>query len=259
VAWKKFFALKQELTGHRYSLTDRLRLFHGTITPTILYASEAWTLTTDLEHRLRRTQRQMIRMILHAPRRKHHNENTTLQQTQHPTPPQTPRTEPMTPSLNDSDDSGSDADSSPPTPHKPPQPDDDATTDLEPWVDWIRRCTHEAETRMKKLKLDDWVTIQRRRKWRWAHKLATNTNDTWTTTALQWDPTLDNQLKPRRRAGRPKTRWTDDIREYIQQYKRQLQDDTTCPDTTTQNNDHDHNINNALVDQIQALPQDDMV
>lgn len=68
-AWRHFHMLKQKLTGHRYSLRDRLRLFHGTVTPTILNGCEAGTLTTESENRLKRTQRQIPRMILHAPRR----------------------------------------------------------------------------------------------------------------------------------------------------------------------------------------------
>ena len=72
-AWRTFYRLKHELTGHRYSLNDRLRLFHGTVTPTVLYGCEAWTMTAELDNRLKRTQRQMLRMILHAPTRR----NTT--------------------------------------------------------------------------------------------------------------------------------------------------------------------------------------
>ena len=56
LAWRKFYKIKQELTGRSYSLSDRLRLFHGVITPTILYGAEAWTLTVDLENRIQRTQ-----------------------------------------------------------------------------------------------------------------------------------------------------------------------------------------------------------
>ena len=114
-AWKKFFTLKQELTGRRYSLSDRLRLFHGTVTPTVLYSCEAWTLTNELEQRLKRTRRQMLRMILHAPRRKIANEandNTTRGYTQQPstealtntattTPTTTCETTPTTASLVD--------------------------------------------------------------------------------------------------------------------------------------------------------------
>ena len=68
-AWQKFYTLKQELTGKHYSLNDRVRLFHGTVTPTVLYGCEAWALSTELEHRLQKTQRQMLRMILGVPRR----------------------------------------------------------------------------------------------------------------------------------------------------------------------------------------------
>ena len=51
-AWKRFHSLKQELTHKQYSLKSRVRLFHRSITPTALYASGAWTMTTELEHRL---------------------------------------------------------------------------------------------------------------------------------------------------------------------------------------------------------------
>jgi len=37
-SWRKFHFLKQELTTKSYSLKGRLRLFHGTVTPTMLYA-----------------------------------------------------------------------------------------------------------------------------------------------------------------------------------------------------------------------------
>ena len=103
-AWKKFYMQKQELTGKHYSVNDRLRLFHGTVTPTVLYGCEAWALSTELEHRLQKTQRQMLRMILRVPRRIIHTTS----------------------------DNGSDVTS---------EPDcditiEDAAENLEPWVDW---------------------------------------------------------------------------------------------------------------------------
>ena len=64
-AWGKFHAMKQELTGQRYSLKDRMRLFNGAVTPTLLYGSEAWAMTKELDNRIKRVQRQMLRMIIH--------------------------------------------------------------------------------------------------------------------------------------------------------------------------------------------------
>ena len=52
-----------------FPLHTRLRLFDGTITPTVLYACTSWTLTNDLLTILQRTQRRMLRLILGAPRR----------------------------------------------------------------------------------------------------------------------------------------------------------------------------------------------
>jgi hypothetical protein len=210
-AWRKFYKLKQELTGTRYSLTDRLRLFHGTITPTVLYAAESWTLTTELENRLRRAQRQMLRMIIHAPRRRHVIEPQTTQ----PETTQCNTTTSMKSTITVCSSSDSAVDSTTPE-RQPSTPTDNIDdTELEPWADWIKRSTHEVEERMKRLKLDDWVSIQRQRKWKWAEKLALCKDPTWTTIALQWDPTVDPRLKARRRPGRPKTRWADDIYKFI--------------------------------------------
>ena len=47
--WKKFCLLKHELTTKTYSIKDRLRLFHGTVTPTVLYGCSSWTLTVELK------------------------------------------------------------------------------------------------------------------------------------------------------------------------------------------------------------------
>eukprot|EP00973_Karenia_brevis_P076475 10624414-Karenia_brevis.AAC.1 len=138
--WKKFFSLKQELLSKAYSLHDRLRLFQGTVTPTVLYGCTSWTLTVELEGRLRKAQRQMLRMIVKSPRKHqtqpntttstHNNCTTTMAQTEH-----------------NSDDDTSDASSNNDNPNHTLE-DMTAEETLEPWADWIRRCTHDAETRM---------------------------------------------------------------------------------------------------------------
>ena len=69
-AWKKFYAHKKILCDRHYSLADRLKLFDAIITPSVLYGCESWTLTADLEHKLRKAQRHMLRSILRSGRRR---------------------------------------------------------------------------------------------------------------------------------------------------------------------------------------------
>ena len=160
-AWRKFHLLKQELTTKTYSLKGWLKLFHGTVTPTILYASSAWTITAELQNKIRRTQRQMLRMILSSPRRRRtpalHVTNTLTAPDDH---------EDNTATIIDDDDSDSnpnDVDSDPPNDDiRIPTVDDDEA--MKPWVDWMKRCTHEAEKQMTDLGIQDWVSEQRRRK-----------------------------------------------------------------------------------------------
>ena len=68
-AWKKFMMLKDELTGKVYSLHHRMKLFQSFIGATVLYGSEAWSLTKKMEQRLLRVQRRMLRMVLGHGRR----------------------------------------------------------------------------------------------------------------------------------------------------------------------------------------------
>ena len=95
--------------------------------------------------------------------------------------------------------------------------------------------------------IEDWVSQQRRRKWRWAQRVANETYDKWTVTALTWDPTLDSHLNARRRQARPKTRWTDDINYHIEARRHNENNTTTNNSNTTATqqhrlqNNHDHN------------------
>ena len=68
---------------------------------------------------------------------------------------------------------------------------------------------------MQRLKLDDWTVIQRTRKWRWAREVALAPDEEWMSMMLRWEPYLDDKFNARRRQGRPKTRWTDDLVGYI--------------------------------------------
>ena len=185
LAWKKFHAQKQELTGKAYSLNDRLRLFNGTIMPTILYGSETWTTTKEIEQRIKTTQRQMLRMIVRVPRRV---------------------VEPSGESAGS--DVTSEGDSS-------PEVEIEAEAELEPWSEWIQRATHEAENRMRQLNIQDWVSLQRSRKWKSSRQIATCTGDSWILDALTWDPYPRWRMAVSRRIGRPTKRWSDDVKQYF--------------------------------------------
>ena len=123
---------------------------------------------------------------------------------------------------------------------------DDDEDGLEPWTDWIKRTTREAEQQFEKLGLDDWVSHQRRRKWRWASHVARGCKDKWTYRALVWNPALDPDCKAQRRHGRPLTRWTDDLMQFMQQLttttdnnNNNLDKDNDNDNTTTNNNNDD--------------------
>ena len=135
-AWAKFLSLKDELTNKQYSLNCRLKLFQSTVSSTMLYGCAAWTLTKNLEQQIRRTQRQMLRMMIGSGRRIVCAESKAI----------------------------------------------------EPWVDWLKRTTHQAEDRLRELKIPDWISAHRRLKLHWAKRLATTEDHTWTWRAMMWDP-----------------------------------------------------------------------
>jgi hypothetical protein len=85
---------------------------------------------------------------------------------------------------------------------------------LEPWLAWIRRVTSSVEQHMAKLKLDDWVEQQRRRKSAWACHGARRTDGHWSTGVLSWVPAE----KSERNQARPYKRWTDDLELFANDY-----------------------------------------
>jgi hypothetical protein len=179
-AWKKFMVFKHELTNKQYSINDRIRLFDSTVSPTFLYGCAAWSLTKQMELKIKRTQRRMLRLVIgHARRR-------VLERTS-------------------------------------PESDSSSTEDLssdwkdgkvlEPWVEWITRVTHEAETRLAKCNIEDWVTLCRRRKWQWGFKVANMSRERWAFQAARWQPSWS--VKAKRPPGKPKLRWEDAIKQLL--------------------------------------------
>ena len=80
---------------------------------------------------------------------------------------------------------------------------------LEPWADWIKRCTHYAEHTLHTLGIADWVTQRRQQQQALAARVAAHNHDRWTIRALEWDPQIDPRLVAKRRTGRPCRRWAD--------------------------------------------------
>ena len=87
--------------------------------------------------------------------------------------------------------------------------------ELEPFVEWIQRVTHNAEERLKLLNIRNWVEEARLKKWKWARNLYMQKSpEKWSTRALHWNPQIHyDRPKPtaRRRPTRPNLRWLDDI------------------------------------------------
>jgi hypothetical protein len=179
-AWKKFMVFKQELTNKQYSINDRIRLFDSTVSPTFLYGCAAWTLTKQMELKIKRTQRRMLRLVIGHGRRR------VQVRTSH------------------ASDSSSAEDLS---------SDLEGDEVLEPWVEWITRVTHEAEARLSKCNIEDWVTLCRRQKWQWGSKVANMSWERWAFQAARWQPSW--RVKAKRPPGKPKLRWEDAIKQFL--------------------------------------------
>ena len=88
--------------------------------------------------------------------------------------------------------------------------EDSADDAGETWIEWIQRSTYIAEEHLARAKLDDWVTEQRRRLFRWAGHAARRTDNRWSTRVLEWQP-----IDGKRLIGRPKRRWSDTLNDYF--------------------------------------------
>ena len=86
---------------------------------------------------------------------------------------------------------------------------------LESWVDWMKRTARDAEDKLRKLKIDDWVTMQQKQKWNWAARVAQHNEYRWTFHAIRWDPLLHTKRSGLRKQDRPQKRWHDNITEYL--------------------------------------------
>ena len=165
----------------------------------------------------------MLRMVIGTPRRRH----TDVRPTPSATGPQEPPSTPAPGSGADSTD-GEDVDSNPPNANlgneagdadsdnidnnKDKQLEND---DLEPWVEYIKRVTRQAEAFMHKHKIQDWVTMQRKMVWRCAARVANQLPHEWPQRVLHWHPSLHTDQTGQRHHGGQWKRWDDDIRGFL--------------------------------------------
>ena len=174
--------------------------FRSDCEPGGLYGSETWTLTKEMAKQLRTTQRRMLRKILGQGRRRVQRAEGTINDTE-------------TAESEEAEAEGGADDG---------REEEDDRDELEPWVDWIKRVTHNAESSLEKLRIKTWVEQARRRKWKWAAKLLSEPGEQkWSQIILDWNPQVHfDAPKPsaRRRPGRQNMRWADELKNYVKNH-----------------------------------------
>ena len=241
-AWRKFNLLRHELTSKTYPLKSPLRLFEGTITPTVLYGCTAWTLTKDMVTKLQRAQRRMIRMVIGTPRRHNGTPRTHTSQT-------SPTSNDDGDATNsDSDDQSTDdvaSTSNEKTIEKiANSPDED---DMEPWPDFIKRTTRIAEETINKFAIEEWTVLLYNRNWRWASRIAYQSQSRWSHLATQWEPEIHDKRCKGRRQARPRKRWDDELKHFLISNLRRDTDNNneqTVDENSTDNDDGNTTTNN---------------
>ena len=190
-AWKNFFAHKAQLCNRSFRLRDRLRLFESVVTSSVLYGSGCWTMTQSREQKLRTTQRKMLRWIVGVGRKQRAQQQQTTQ----------------------GDDEGEEDEEEPEPLEEQGEAETKEPLELEDWVVFIRRATNIAEEALAKVKLEDWIAGQRRRKWRWAGHAARRHDNRWSNRVLHCI-----ELDGKRPQGHPKTRWRDAIESFFRNH-----------------------------------------
>ena len=79
------------------------------------------------------------------------------------------------------------------------------TSNLEPWVDFLRRTAHWTDDHLKTAGLSEWTVLWKRRKWQWAAKLLGEGPGKWSVKATLWQPLVHSNIPRGRRQARSKT------------------------------------------------------
>ena len=92
---------------------------------------------------------------------------------------------------------------------------------IEPRVDWIRHVARDIETHMSKLRILDWVVLQRRRQHTWSSHVVRRIDGRLATTLLTWDPEAglrQGGTGTGQRQGRPRRRGADVLEEFCVEF-----------------------------------------
>ena len=117
--------------------------------------------------------------------------------------------------------------------------------DLEPWPSFLKRATRIAEDMIDKLGIEKWTVAQQKRKWRWASRVAHQTQDRWAHLVSKCQPEVHEKRCRGRRQARPRKRWDDDIAAFLATYPRNddNDDDNDNNDGPPTENDDDKDGN----------------
>eukprot|EP00973_Karenia_brevis_P085871 11910568-Karenia_brevis.AAC.1 len=81
----------------------------------------------------------------------------------------------------------------------------------EPWQEYWTRATHTIEDFAASCGSTPWEVAQRKKKWQFARRVATDDVNKWSFRLLLWRPWF--RVAAKRDVGRPQTRWDDSIRQ----------------------------------------------
>ena len=158
-------------------------LFDMVITPTMNYASGTWTLSKEHERMIQSTQRKMLRLIIHTQvkyktKTQGRNENKVMEVGKPDKEKDGEEEKENNGSSEDETDDGNssttdrDQDSDISFMNDTDEEIDTAEIEEEDWIEYIKRSTDEAMERMKTAKIQCWIKVHRRMKWRLAMRIA---------------------------------------------------------------------------------------
>ena len=84
----------------------------------------------------------------------------------------------------------------------------------EEWPEYMQRTTHYMEHVSSELGHESWDALQRRRKFRFAGRVARSTDGRWARRLLHWTPWFRLPASFGRRVGRPVSRWIHDLNQF---------------------------------------------